>query len=190
MEPVTDDAPARTEPLAPRFGRLTLVFVAVVVVGLLAGRALIGGDGAESSTATEGSDAPDVTVALFDGSEWRLSDHLAEDGRPVVLNLWASWCGPCRAEIPELDEYAAEHPDVLVVGAAVEDREPDARALMAELEATYPAGMAVGDLRATYQTPGLPATFVIDGDGRVHAVWFGPITKEGLIDLVGPLGST
>lgn len=188
MESVTDDAPTRPAPLAPRFGRLTLVFVAVVVVGLIIGQALIGGGDAEPATATEGSMAPELAVALFDGSEWRLSDHLSEDGRPVVLNLWASWCGPCRAEIPELDEYATEHPGVLVLGAAVEDREADARALMDELGASYPAGMGVGDLRATYQTPGLPATFVIDGEGLVHAVWFGPITKDGLIDLVGPLG--
>lgn len=185
---MSDAVDTPPEPLRPRMGRLTVVFLVVVAAGVIAGGALLGGG--QDGSGTPGSDAPEVTVALFDGSEWRLTEHLATDGRPVVLNLWASWCGPCRAEIPELDEYAAQTPEVLVLGAAVEDREPSARALAAELGPAYPMGMAVGDLRADYPTPGLPATFVIDGDGVIRATWFGPITKEGLIDLVGPVISS
>jgi thiol-disulfide isomerase/thioredoxin len=178
------DPPA---PLAMRIGRLTLVFVIVVGLGVLAGSFLLGRDGAPA-TALEDEAAPEVVVVGFDGSEWRLSEHLRLDGRPVVLNLWASWCGPCRAEIPELDAYAASTPGVLVVGAAVEDREPDARALAQELAPRYLLGMdPTGNLRERYLTPGLPATFVIDGDGILRAVWFGPITEDGLVDLVGPL---
>lgn len=176
-------------PLAMRIGRLTLVFAVVVGLGLLAGSFLLGRNG-PPVTALKGETAPEVVVVGFDGSEWRLSEHLRQDGRPVVLNLWASWCGPCRAEIPDLDAYAASTPGVLVVGAAVEDREPDARALARELAPGYVIGMdPTGSLRERYLTPGLPATFVIDGDGVLRAVWFGPITKDGLVDLVGPLAA-
>jgi cytochrome c biogenesis protein CcmG, thiol:disulfide interchange protein DsbE len=174
-------------PLAMRMGRLTLIFIIVVALGVAVAPFLIGREGAPA-TAMEGETAPEVVIAGFDGSEWRLSDHLRDDGRPVVLNLWASWCGPCRAEIPELGAYASSTPGVMVVGAAVEDREPEARALAEELAPAYLMGMdPTGSLRERYLTPGLPATFVIDGKGVLRAVWFGPITEDGLVDLVGPL---
>ena len=82
-----------------------------------------------------GSPAPDFTVELFDGTRFRLSDHLGDDGRPVVLNLWASWCLPCRAEMPELDEAARAHPEVLFLGVAVDDTRRAAEAF-----ADYGAG--------------------------------------------------
>ena len=50
--------------------------------------------------------APDFSVTTFDGTVFSLVDHLATDGRPVVLNLWASWCVPCRAEMPAFDASA------------------------------------------------------------------------------------
>ena len=118
--------------------------------------------------ALAGEAAPEITLALFDGSEFVLSDHLAEDGRPVVLNLWASWCTPCRREIPEFSQVASANPEVAFVGAAVEDARGPAEAFAAEVGASYPLGI---DEKLTvkngYPFVGLPVTYLIASDGTV-----------------------
>ena len=61
--------------------------------------------------------ATDVEIALRDGGHFRLSEH---QGKPVILTFWASWCGPCRLELPALSTWAGEHPDVAVYAVSVD----------------------------------------------------------------------
>lgn len=183
---MTDDEPA---PLGGRIGRLTLLFVAVVAVGYLAARVLgAGGDPAEEapSAAGIGAVAPEITADMFDGSTWTLSEHLAEDGRPLVLNLWASWCVPCREEIPELSAFADAHPEIAVVGVAIDDTEDAARALAEELEPTYPVGIDPAN-RTSRLLPvfGLPVTFIIGTDGTITHQVNGGITRADLEEILG-----
>ena len=118
--------------------------------------------------ALAGEQAPEINLSLFDGSEFVLSEHLAGDGRPLVLNLWASWCTPCRREIPEFSEVAEANPDVAFVGAAVEDARGPAEAFAEEVGASYPMGI---DEKLTvkngYPFVGLPVTYLINADGTV-----------------------
>ena len=118
--------------------------------------------------ALAGQPAPEVILSLFEGSEFVLSEHFADDGRPLVLNLWASWCIPCRREIPEFSRAAEANPAVAFVGAAVEDAYEPAEAFAAEVGAGYPMGI---DERLTvedgYPFVGLPATYLIGSDGNV-----------------------
>ncbi|MER3397338.1 MAG: hypothetical protein C4315_10300 [Chloroflexota bacterium] len=144
------------------------------------GRFLPGASGsAASSTPAEPEDlAPDFTLKLFDGGEFKLS---AYRGRPVVLNFWASWCGPCRAEAPVLENAWQQYQDqgVMLVGLAVQDREESARAFIQEFGLTYPMGLDVGDRVATlYQITGLPTSVFIDGQGRIRHRWVGAISKN------------
>lgn len=125
--------------------------------------------------------APDFSVPTAAGQAFTLSRHLAEDGRPVILNLWASWCFPCRAEMPAIDEFAAAHPDIAVVGVAVQDDVVAAEEFAAELGVTYIIGFDEKDeVNDGYRPLGLPATFFIAADGTVAKRHFGTVTVESL----------
>ena len=118
--------------------------------------------------ALAGERAPEVHLSLFDGSQFVLTEHLAEDGRPVVLNLWASWCTPCRREIPEFSRVATANPDIAFVGAAVEDARGPAEAFAAEVGASFPLGIDEQlTVKNGYPFVGLPVTYLIDSDGTV-----------------------
>lgn len=162
--------------------------IVVVLVGVLT---LGSSDDAKSETTPAApvddtaERAPDFTVTLLDGSQFRLSDHLAVDGRPVFLNLWASWCPPCRAEMPDLSSAAQRHPDVLFLGIAVEDDPAAARIFAESIAVAYPVGVDLdGSVDRAYPAPGLPATYLIGGEGLVRAVTFGQLTAEQIEEML------
>lgn len=165
-------------PLPRRRLLLTGVFVAVVAVGLISAWALGGVAGGEDTDL-----APDFTVTTFDGRTFTLSQHLADDGRPVLLNLWASWCAPCRAEIPAISAWSQANPEVYVIGVAVEDVESAARELAAELQPSYELAMGDEIFRSNYPSLGLPATYVIDESGRIDQIHNGILTEATIDDL-------
>jgi len=159
--------------------RLTGVFVAIVAVGLLVGWLIGFGDAA---VAEMGAPAPDFDVELIDGGSFALSDT---SGTTVVINLWASWCLPCRDEIPAISAYANENPEITVVGIAVDDpAEADTRAFAAEVGATYPLALDTDDVTDKYPHFGLPATYVLDSEGVVRAFHNGVVDDATLTALV------
>lgn len=108
--------------------------------------------------------------------------------RPTVLNLWASWCGPCRQEMPEVQRFAASHPRVRVVGVAIDDTPEAAREFATEVGARFPLGVDQGDRVAdAYGASGLPMTFILDRRGRLAATWAGPVTGADLARLTSAL---
>ncbi|MDP8959946.1 MAG: TlpA family protein disulfide reductase [Actinomycetota bacterium] len=135
--------------------------------------------------ATEPEPAPDFDLTLFDGQEFSLSGHLASDRRPVLLNLWASWCVPCREEMPLLEEGSRRHPEVLFLGVAVEDELRAARTFAEEVGVTYPLALdETGTLLAKYPTFGLPTTWFISSDGMVVGRVIGAVTEPQLEGLL------
>lgn len=178
---VSDDA----DPLQGRSFRLTGVFVIVVAAGLLG--AWIFNSGGEN-TAGVGREAPDFEVeSVGRGAPIVLSELVAGDDRPIVINLMASWCGPCREEIPELSAFADANPGVLVLGVAVEDRYDDFKQFVTEVRPTYTVGFDEGTMRESYPTLGLPATFFLDSDGVIVEVFNGILDQELLEELVAGL---
>lgn len=157
------------------------MFVGVVVVGLAIGLLLRGGP---ADVAEVGAPAPDFTVELLDGGGFSLSDHKANDGRPLLMNLWASWCIPCRAETPELSEFARSHPEIRVIGVAVRDTESQARRFAEEFSPFHDLAFGNPDFEAVYPTLGLPLTFLIDEDGVVIKITYGEVDGERLQEMI------
>jgi cytochrome c biogenesis protein CcmG, thiol:disulfide interchange protein DsbE len=111
-------------------------------------------------------------------------------GKVVVLNFWASWCEPCRHEMPVLTNLqrriAARGGTVL--GVSYRDTTPDARAFAKQFGVTYPSLRDVdGKLARDYGTRALPETFVIDRNGRIVAVSRGTVNERFLERAVEPL---
>jgi thiol-disulfide isomerase/thioredoxin len=129
----------------------------------------------------DGADAmPVLEVATIDGKPWRLADHR---GRWVVVNYWATWCGPCLKEMPELSALDAMREDVEVIGLAYEDTTPaDLRAFLVKHPVVYPVAVVdVYDPPAAFDAPrGLPTTWLIAPDGRVARHFLGPVTAADL----------
>jgi cytochrome c biogenesis protein CcmG/thiol:disulfide interchange protein DsbE len=125
----------------------------------------------------EGRAAQNVRRALADE---RLSlDELR--GMPVVLNFWASWCGPCEDEAPLLAAAAIEHEDVAVVGIDVKDLTDDARVFLRENRIPY-ASVRDGDssIYDSYGLTGVPETYFVDARGRAVAHVPGPVDGASL----------
>lgn len=175
------------------FGALALIVVATVAAGLL----LFGGDGDEGSVTVptlegalglpsqNGEAAPDFSLGLLNGPDFRLTDHLTSDGRPVILNLWASWCGPCRAEMPAFDVASQIHTDVFFLGVAVQDDPIAAEEFAEEIGVSYALAIDEADrVGRRYPSPGLPATYFITEDGAIARTVFGQVNEGQIADLI------
>jgi cytochrome c biogenesis protein CcmG, thiol:disulfide interchange protein DsbE len=116
--------------------------------------------------------APDFSLGLFDGSRFTLSDAL-QSGKPVVVNFWASWCGPCADEAPVLEDAARRYGDrVSFVGVNVQDLDSDAQAFLRKYGITYPNGSGnAGPISIQYGMRGVPETYFIAPDGRLIRKW-------------------
>lgn len=140
---------------------------------------------ADLPVAERGKPAPALTVARLGGGTMTLPDEF--QGRPLLVNLWASWCGPCIEEMPELERFAQSQGagGTQVVGIALDDAEA-VRAFLAKVPVTYPialdapgprdAGVQLGNVRGV-----LPYTVLIGADGRVARQKIGPF-GHGEID--------
>jgi cytochrome c biogenesis protein CcmG/thiol:disulfide interchange protein DsbE len=112
--------------------------------------------------------APDFSLGLFDGSTFVLSDAL-KTGKPVVVNFWASWCGPCADEAAVLQDAARRNADrVTFVGVDVQDIESDAQAFMRKYGISYQNGSGnAGPISVQYGMRGVPETYFIAPTGRL-----------------------
>lgn len=101
----------------------------------------------------------------------RMSDFA---GRPILVNFWASWCGPCREEMPALDSLVRSYGGQLAFAALSDDvRVEDARRFLRTRNFQFPAGLGRGDLKGRYHFFGLPHTILADARGRVIYQWTG-----------------
>ena len=133
--------------------------------------------GAQNGAFRVGDTAPNFWLQLEDGRFVRLSDL---KGKPVVLNFWATWCPPCRAEMPELVKAAADK-DIVVL----EINDGEDRSVVEDFATAYGMSMPVvldkaGVLNERYLVQGLPTTYFVDREGKLASVVMGQISPEQL----------
>jgi len=125
---------------------------------------------------------PDLSGTLLDGSE-----YVMEKGRPIVLNVWASWCSPCRAEAPTLQALSEKYPQVQFLGVLTRDNLTAAQGFIDRFGITFPS-LRSDDVLLEFNDAmianAIPTTILIDGDGGIAARIAGEVTFTGLGGLI------
>ncbi len=130
--------------------------------------------------------APDFSLDTLDGGVFQLS---ARRGTPVVLNFWATWCGPCQRELPALQQAAALYDgEVLIVGVDQGEEAAIVQAYVDKLGLTFPMAldreMEVGN---QFNVSGMPTTFFVDGDGVIRHIWTGEMNSVTLAEGIAKI---
>lgn len=170
--------PAR--PAAPPALRYLVVGAVAPLVLLVLWGALLLSRGSTPTGALIGTQAPLFALADLDGNPVRLADLL---GRPVIVNFWASSCGPCVEEFPLLAAALERNRNrgLAIVGIVYRDRSESAREFMARLGATWPAVMDPAEaVAARYGVVGPPESYFIGRDGRVVGRQIGQLGQSDL----------
>lgn len=132
---------------------------------------------------TKGDTAPDFELKTLDGEKVRLSDF---EGKPVMVNFWASWCPPCRAEMPDIQRLH-EETDYAILSINVtgsEASEKDVREFMKEYELTFETVLDEMSAVATmYSAFSLPTTYFLDGKREIHEIVEGPLTYDAMLQI-------
>ncbi len=166
-----------------RTARRRILFIAILVLG--AAWTLISVDKIGVSTVgqipapQEGFLAPDFALETLDGEEITLSDLR---GKVVLLNFWATWCPPCRSEMPSFQEAYAKYEEegfvIVAVNATLQDSPKDVADFVAEYGLSFPVVLDLeGEANQLYLVQSLPTSFFIDKEGIIQEVVVGGIAE-------------
>lgn len=131
--------------------------------------------------------APDLTLQDLDGNQVSLSDYR---GEVILLNNWATWCPPCKEEMPEFNQYYNSYKDqgFQVIAVEAGDPEQQVRAFVEENGIDFKILLDPENLSLkTYQNQSLPNSFVIDREGNLRLAWTGAINLATLEQYITPL---
>lgn len=131
-----------------------------------------------------GETVPDVQFQL-DGSTRKLSDYR---GKTVVLNFWATWCGPCRLEMPDFEALSRDHADVAFLGINFRENAEQVQKFANEVGVTFPLILdRTGDVAGAFNARNLPVTYFIDKDGLIQRLNLGAMTRSQITQYLDEL---
>jgi peroxiredoxin len=132
--------------------------------------------------------APDLSLTNLDGKPVSLADY---HGQVVLVNLWATWCPPCKEEMPALESYYRKHADQGFAVVAINDGDPtsDVIKFVKDYGLSFPVWLDPTYIATekAFKTLNLPSSFVIDRDGQVVLSWVGGIDEKTLEKYVSPI---
>ena len=172
---------------------VTIIAVAVVVGALVQmkraasdGSGLLGSASGSAIAEQVDEPAPQFSVDAVDPADGVVAlDNYR--GSVIVVNFWASWCGPCRVETPELVRVAANYQErgVQFIGVDIQDSRVAAQAFIDEFGVGYPNAFdQSGRIAADYRLPAVPGTYVIDRNGRLIYRFFGKVAEAALVPAI------
>lgn len=169
-------------------------WIAVVVIAGIAGIWGIASQAAQSAAEPSrlrsgtaiGEAVPDILFSTFDGDELTTQDL---HGKVVVINAFASWCGPCRIETPELVKFFQANQDkVVLIGLNVGENEAAVLGYQLDFSVPYPLVLDPGgEIAAHFRPRGLPTTWFIDSQGIVQTIHLGPLTAEKMAQITAEM---
>lgn len=174
----------------PLFGLLSVVSSALVLVACGGGYDAKVADAAGPAAAADGDSAEaieafDFTLENLEGEPVRLSDSA---GEIRLLDFWATWCAPCREEIPMLNELQATYGDRGLRILAISDEDAEViRDFVEKYEVSYLNLVGTEDVSEEYQVLGLPTAYLVDGEGRIIDSFLGPKPHHVLVDRIKEL---
>jgi thiol-disulfide isomerase/thioredoxin len=179
---VLSPAVSHTTSARLRLGRLPVRIIIVTALAAAAAAVLLSRYDPSTRAALK---LPDLTLERLAGSDLDLADL---EGRPVVLNLWATWCGPCRRELPMMADMAAAHRDVAFVFADQREGRDQVESYLTErgLDLEVVLLDTEGRLAEHFRSPGLPTTLFFDAQGQLARAHLGEIS---IVDLFNALNA-
>lgn len=170
-----------------RFRRVSLGLLAVVLAGILviqgctpSSQSITSDEQEVTAGVNEGESAPDFTLVDLKGNQVSLSDFRR---KTVFVNFWATWCPPCRAEMPEIEAVYQEYKDkdVVVIGVDILEPEDVVRQFVEQGGYSWIFVLDIsGEVAANYRVTAIPTSFFIDREGIIQAVKIGAMTKRAI----------
>jgi cytochrome c biogenesis protein CcmG, thiol:disulfide interchange protein DsbE len=187
--PMTDKNPKTRAPLF-----LTLIAIGVFLIGaavipfLVRGQeAALDGAGLVRPPVIMNQPAPRLSLTDLNGNPVSLNDYL---GKVVLVNNWATWCPPCKAEMPELQAYYQAHGTQAFVIVAIESGEPavTVSSFVTQLGMTFPVWLDLkGAAVEVFKNMNLPSSYLVDQSGMLRMSWTGAVNQPTLEKYVTPL---
>jgi peroxiredoxin len=138
----------------------------------------------------QGNIAPEFELQTLDGERVKLSDFR---GKKVIVNMWATWCPPCRAEMPDMqkfyDEYKDENVSILAVNMTTSEKSiDDVSAFLDEFGITFPVVLdQQNEVAEVYQAYALPSSYIIDSNGIIQQKITGPMNYEMMEQMISEI---